>query len=66
MTLRDLALIVIASLLFTAPPPVIRAFVLGQGVGPGCCGMVGWWLVGGGGGGVRVAVNCVWVVMFAP
>jgi drug/metabolite transporter (DMT)-like permease len=38
MTLRDLVLIAIASLLFTAPPQVIQAYVLEQGFGHGFFG----------------------------
>jgi drug/metabolite transporter (DMT)-like permease len=38
MTLRDVALIAIASLLFTAPPQVIQAYVLEQGFGHGFFG----------------------------
>jgi drug/metabolite transporter (DMT)-like permease len=38
MTLRDVVLIAIASLLFTAPPQVIQAYVLEQGFGHGFFG----------------------------
>lgn len=38
MTLRDLVLIAIASLLFTAPPQIIQAYVLEQGFGHGFFG----------------------------